>query len=274
MRARFQNPILVILGIALLAGYWWLSRSGEYAETSPPASGAAPPKVESKTAIDPSNGASSTDPNDPHSAMHTARGAGSIWGTALKNLYAGAKLNADGSTRLNVTALEKSFKGYRFPVDLDDHSAPSRLRAEYLAAAVLAALDLDAASQPDLIPVLESFYDQDVANSNLSAEQQAQLRATLCEKAREQLGDSLPGNLRGQLDEIFGSPKFLFETRSIAAQTIELELSGAKSVTDGNAVLGIGRDGSVTITGQSNTVEHKSAIVRPRLIPAETQQLR
>jgi hypothetical protein len=45
------------------------------------------------------------------------RGAGYIWGTALKNVFAGAALDSDGKTRLNVSALEKSFKGNVAPID-------------------------------------------------------------------------------------------------------------------------------------------------------------
>lgn len=161
MRGRFRNLTLLTLGFVVAISLWMLNRKDDSSGTLHSKQAIRSQKVEPTPPADPTDEERSIEHATARLDAHSVRGAGFIWGAALKNLYAGAKINADGSTRLNVTALNKSFKGYHAPIDLGDRSVSAHLRAEYMAAAVLGALDLDAGSQPALVPLLESYYDQD-----------------------------------------------------------------------------------------------------------------
>lgn len=188
------------------------------------------------------------------------RGAGYNWGTAVKAVYAGAKITPDGKTRLDVTALEKSFKGYASPVDLSNSSEPSRMRAEYMASTLTAALDLNTSHQPALAAVLEGYYGVDSRErpSHSPENPESRSRSELCKRARAELATSLPVEVREQLEEVFGSPNFLFETMSVAAEVIELEKDGKVVVTSGDAVFGILGNGAVFMNGNSTSFENKT----------------
>jgi len=191
--------------------------------------------------------------------VREVRGAGYNWGAALKTVYAGAKIAPNGKTQLDVTALEKSFKGFASPVDLSNASEAPKMRAEYLASTLTAALDLDASHQPALAAILEAYYRTDSNQWPLEFFENpgTQSRSELCQQARVKLATALPADVQEQFQEIFGSPNFLFETMSVAAEVIELEKNGRVVVTSGDAVFGIFGNGSVFMNGNSSSSEAK-----------------
>jgi hypothetical protein len=64
--------------------------------------------------------------------------------------------------------------------------------------------------------------------------------------------------VREQLQEVFGSSNFLFETMSVSAEIIELEKDGRIVVTNGDAVFGIFGNGAVFMNGNSTSFENKA----------------
>jgi hypothetical protein len=181
------------------------------------------------------------------------RGSGYMWGTALKNVFAGASLAADGTTNLNLSELEKSFKGHAAPIDLASATASPVLRAEYLSATITTALDIGASHQPILAAILEKFYAADAAVSDPGDDARNDRRAKLAGQARDTIVDAIPAEAREQFREIFRSPMFLFETRSVAAENIQYDRGEITMSATGNAVYTIGNDGSVSFTADSTT---------------------
>jgi hypothetical protein len=258
MPVRILLALIVLFGAAILVGNRFLPRSKPI-----PAQGhillPQPSTDAQRVAVETGKITNNTDVRD-------IRGAGYIWGAALKAVHAGSRIAPDGTTLLDVTAMEKSFKGHVSPVDLDNSSASSQFRAEYLAATITAALDLDATYQPALMAILGRLYDNDSDPriSQLSEKQRERERTDLCRLARTELTSALPSTVQDQFQNIFGSPNFLFETMSVAAQNIEFERDEFFSAFNGNAVFRISKDGSLSVTSESSSVAWKKGARAPR----------
>src|SRR5437867_74719 len=93
--------------------------------------------------------------------LSVIRGAGYVWGHALRALYATAFVAPDGTKELNITNLVRSYKGVPTPINLSDPSVPPTPRAEYLAATITAALDMPSNPQGPIARTLERFYSLD-----------------------------------------------------------------------------------------------------------------
>lgn len=193
------------------------------------------------------------------------KGAGHNWGAALKTVYASAKIAPDGKLRLNVTALEGSFKGYPCPVDLNNSSEPAGLRAEYLASSVTSALDLNATHQPELAALIKDYYATDSQQSRVTDEaERTRGRSELCKQARVAITSILPGDVREQFTEMFRSENFLFQSRSVSADTIEMERKEFDTVASDGAVFTIANNGALEITAGSFITEHKTESTKPQ----------
>jgi len=259
-RSRFNSPLLIVVVVILIGVMLlWMRKDNPTGtlgvSTSRPFNGEDSPGLSSST-LKSGIEAGAVRSDDPAKV----RGAGYIWGTALKNVFAGAALDSDGKTRLNVSALEKSFKGNVAPIDLASATAAPQLRAEYLSASITAALDLDAVHQPKLVAILEGIYADDSAASDSEEDARARQRAELTEQARIKILSSLPPEVLDQFSEIFRSPRFLFETRSFVVDSIDYNGGGGALSTKGNTVFSIGNDGKVSITSESTTFRQDRAI--------------
>lgn len=249
MKARFPTWIALLLALVAILLVFVFLRDHEAPATQKPAisSSNADEKIDSSK------------PGVTGTKSIQQAGRTSDVAEAVKAVYAGAKITPDGKTRLDVTALEKSFKGYVPPVDLSSSSEVPRMRAEYMASTLTAALDMDTSYQPKLAAILEAYYGADTRQrpSASPEERESQSRSGLCKQARAELATSLPVEVREQLQEVFGSPNFLFETMSVSAEIIELEKDGNTVVTNGDAVFGIFGNGAVFMNGNSTSLENK-----------------
>jgi hypothetical protein len=191
--------------------------------------------------------------------MRQARGAGYLWGKALNTVYAATTLSAEGKRRLDVTELERSFKGFVRPVNLEDTSASPQARAEYLAAVITTALDLSASWQPDLTRVLEDYYAADSS----SGAQDSQ-RAQLSRQARDVLVALLPPESAEQFRIIFNTPDFLFRSMFIVADEITLANADGSMLATGEARFTIKNNGALGFTANGMKTRVSEGRSKPR----------
>ena len=104
---------------------------------------------------------------------HSARGSGYVWGKALNEVYAANTVNSEGVRHLDLTKLAKSFRKFERPVNLEDASALTQARAEYLASVITAALDLKTSYQAQLADILQDYYTSDWRNREMGKNEKA-----------------------------------------------------------------------------------------------------
>jgi hypothetical protein len=260
VKANYRRLVtfLLVLVVVLLAAAFLRNRAVQI-EKTPGASVVDRVKAirSTKFALPQSNtlqpGTDDATPPSLRAEPEAARGAGYIWGTALKNVYASASLSPDGTTRLDVSDMVKSFKGYVAPVDLANASASSNLRAEYLSATITAALDLDVSNQPNFVAILQSYYASDARAQDRDETARENRRSELSNDARRRIVPALPQEALDQFRDIFRSPTFLFQTMSVAAENIEYGFDGSRISAKGSAVFAIKSDGSRSITAESTS---------------------
>jgi hypothetical protein len=246
---------LFILG--LLVSVWVISREPQPARAVPDVGHLPAPAASDRTGRASSNqpeivapsGRSAPDEATESTGVREARGAGYIWGDGLKHVFATTTTAPDGRKRLNVTPLVKSFEGVAAPVDLADSTVAPSIRAEYLAAVIVAALDQDVSSQPALTRILTSCYEADAALPKLETAELNGKRTEISAVGRTRLATALPSTAQEQFKEVFRSPMFLFETRSIAADSIEYQ----KALADGNVVFRLQKDGALSFTADQTS---------------------
>jgi hypothetical protein len=190
--------------------------------------------------------------------MRAARGSGYLWGKALNGVYAPATSGADRPQRLDLTQLERSFKGFVRPVNLEDHTASRQARAEYLSAVITSALDLNTAEQPILAELLQEYY---AADSRAGTPQDNE-RTKLSSEAREALLARLPRDAGELFQTVFNTPDFLFRSMFVTADELTLAKGGGTVLATGGATFTIGRDGALLFDANSVSVENSGAKLR------------
>ncbi|MDQ3624637.1 MAG: hypothetical protein M3463_19490 [Verrucomicrobiota bacterium] len=195
---------------------------------------------------------------EPPPDAASVRGAGYIWGSSLKETFAAATRNPDGTKHLDLTDLVKSFKGVARPVDLASAFASPQLRAEYLAAAMTSALDLPTVEQPLIANLLRDFYAADYALRDSAEAVRSEQRSKLCRQARSRLAALLPAETLRGFSELFGSPNLLFETMSVTADSMALRSTSSSgsstSAASGNDLkISIQANGGVSVRGRHVT---------------------
>jgi hypothetical protein len=191
----------------------------------------------------------------PHGKdLRELRGAGYIWGNALKGIYANGTITAEGKRHLNVTEISRSRKHFHRPVDLEDASVTPEKRAEYLAAVITAALNLHGREQPGFARILEHYYTRDLSLRQLEHGGQNADRAELSAEARKELLALVPPYAGASFQEVFPSD-FLFRSMSVAAEQITIEQDYGNIVVGSGALLSFAPDGAISI--QAGSVSHK-----------------
>ena len=176
---------------------------------------------------------------------HSARGSGYVWGKALNEVYAANTVNSEGVRHLDLTKLAKSFRKFERPVNLEDASALTQARAEYLASVITAALDLKTSYQAQLADILQDYYTSDWRNREIGQNEKANERGRLSDAARNELVAFLPSEAREKFLEIFASRVFLFRSMSLSANEITLEVGGGTVNTTGSVAFTVDPGGAI-----------------------------
>jgi len=201
----------------------------------------------------------------------SARGAGYVWGKALREVYARSIVNESGKRHLDLdlNALQNSLSQFERPVNLEDASGLPLARAEYLASVITTALDLTGDAQERLAELLESYYTSDWESRGLDEVKHNDERARITASARKRVLDLLPDEMQARFNHVFASKDFLFRSMSLASDEITMQVTGGgTAVLRGNVVFTVDPGGAIQCQAEDTFFQAKGETPRPRGEPA------